>query len=108
MGARSGANFPAGLPVAHCPNADSATSSSSTVLRRFPHAALWRSPRPGLFGFVCDISLTLPDSKSDSGTKSCFDSAYLLHGPCQLVRRKLLFLFGMAAVPGPEVGPLCP
>ena len=30
------------------------------MLKRFPQAALWRWPRPGLFGFsVCDISLTL-------------------------------------------------
>jgi hypothetical protein len=32
------------------------------MLRRFPQAALWRSPLPGLFGFrVCDMNLTLPN-----------------------------------------------
>src|SRR5258706_14994497 len=60
--ARSGANLPAVLRAVFPCSAKAvwAIRSSNSVLRRFPQAALWRSPRPAdlrVF-LVCSISLT--------------------------------------------------
>ena len=61
IGARSSANLPCCLPpVKFWANPVSVSTRSKSTLKRFPQAALWRSPRPRFLGFsVCDIVLTL-------------------------------------------------
>jgi hypothetical protein len=61
------------------------------MLRRFPHAALWRWPRPLFFMriSVCDINLTLPRPLEDKlGSKNLFDSPVIVHGQGHSLTRK--------------------
>jgi hypothetical protein len=60
------------------------------MLKRFPHAALWRWLRSGLFGFrVCDINGTLPKrGANECGAESCFIPLTVVHGEGQFVIRK--------------------